>query len=234
MAPPTIRNQLTMLLLSLSAILLAFYYDEIRNVVTVTISNSNSNSNLNLNLIPSIPSIESILNRFRNCQVGAEKESIVVVVHDGQVAHADVDVDVDAEQQQQQQQQLDLKDDLDLSLDLQSLKNRYIKANQSQLFSEWDQLSTNQRIKLLTQLQKLAPNPESFLVEVEKAIELSSSMSTTSHDDDGDKQHLKPLPESNYVVQKNVSVDQRNSWQDEGYKLISEGKVGLVLKESSS
>ncbi|GMG20846.1 unnamed protein product [Ambrosiozyma monospora] len=100
----------------------------------------------------------------------------------------------------------------------------------------------NQRIKLLTQLQKLAPNPESFLVEVGKAIELSSSMSTTSHDDDDDdadndgddgdfssKQHLKPLPESNYVVQKNVSVDQRNSWQDEGYKLISEGKVGLVV-----
>ncbi|GME90436.1 unnamed protein product [Ambrosiozyma monospora] len=177
-----------MLLLSLSAILLAFYYDETRAATN----------------LPSIPSIESILTRFKNY----DQTSGNVAQHDSSNS---------ASQSESYSFQL--------PSDLQSLKEQYIKANQSQLFQQWDQLTTDQQVKLLTQLKKLAPNPEHFLTEVEKAIELSSSMSTQSDSD----QHFKPLPESSYVIQNTVSVDQRNNWENEGYKLISEGKVGLVV-----
>lgn len=102
----------------------------------------------------------------------------------------------------------------------QTIKETYEKAGQGHIFKYWETLTSEQQREFLDQLSKI-PNPDLLMKDVEAAIAYSSSVS-------GSKEYAQ-LPESSFDSTISSSRDQLAEWEQEGLKLIREGKVGIIL-----
>lgn len=100
------------------------------------------------------------------------------------------------------------------------IKEKYIAAGQGHIFKYWDSLNNSQRERFLAQLSKIA-DPASFMNDVSKAIEYSSSIS-------GSEEYTQ-LPDTSFSSTINSSKDTLKKWETEGLDLIRKGKVGIIL-----
>ncbi|KAI8583425.1 hypothetical protein K450DRAFT_103661 [Umbelopsis ramanniana AG] len=112
-----------------------------------------------------------------------------------------------------------IKDPLDISqADIDALKHRYTQAGQGHLFTFWHDLTLEQQAELFGQLED---------IDVERVNQIySKSISggaVTASD------NLEPLPDHVFDSVQTASPDSIRAWNESGMKLISEGKVAVIL-----
>lgn len=101
------------------------------------------------------------------------------------------------------------------------LHEKYEEAGQGQVFAYWDELKPEEKGALYAQLEPI--DPEHINKIVDKAVNPPK--------DEGEAK-LEPLPGSATTSTIDSPEDQLNKWYNDGLKMISEGKVGVVLMVS--
>ena len=102
----------------------------------------------------------------------------------------------------------------------ESLRNRYVAANQSHVFAYWDRLDQKGREELLRNLDK---------IDIERARRvfansINASVDEASHDS------IKPLPDDAFdtTIGDEKAADVQ-SWRKIGLEAIGAGRVGVLL-----
>lgn len=112
-----------------------------------------------------------------------------------------------------------IKDPLDISQDeIDALKQRYTQAGQGHLFTFWEDLSPEQQAELFGQLED---------IDVERVNQIYNR--TVSGGAVAASNNLEPLPDHVFDSVQTASSDSISAWNETGMKLISEGKVAVIL-----
>lgn len=105
--------------------------------------------------------------------------------------------------------------------ELKSLREKYAKANQDQVFAFYDELDTAGKSELYEQLSSIDPNHINEIAQ--KALHpLETPVK-------GEETELKPVPESASASILDSKTEDIESWYSSGLDLIAEGKVAVVL-----
>ncbi|KAJ3118811.1 UDP-N-acetylglucosamine pyrophosphorylase [Nowakowskiella sp. JEL0407] len=99
----------------------------------------------------------------------------------------------------------------------ESVRERFEKAGQSQVFTFWNELNEKQKTSLLKDLSGIDPD------RVNKIFKKATSSSPQA------SALVEPLPETVVGSVINAPKDLTSRWRDLGLKLIAEGKVGVIL-----
>jgi UDP-N-acetylglucosamine/UDP-N-acetylgalactosamine diphosphorylase len=102
--------------------------------------------------------------------------------------------------------------------DLDALKQRYTQAGQGHLFTFWDGLSEEQQSELFRQLND---------IDVERVNEIYKKK--VSGNTVSAAAALEPLPDHVFDSVHTATPDSIRAWNETGMKLISEGKVAVIL-----
>ena len=105
--------------------------------------------------------------------------------------------------------------------EFKDLKDAYEKAGQGQVFSFWDDLKPQEQGELYQQAKSI--DVENINKITEKTLHAAKS------EGEDKKAELEPLPESATTSTIDSNESDLKKWYDSGLKLISEGKVGVVL-----
>ncbi|PPJ50631.1 hypothetical protein CBER1_05754 [Cercospora berteroae] len=105
--------------------------------------------------------------------------------------------------------------------EFKELKEKYEKAGQGQVFSFWEELNTQEHGELYQQAKSIDPE------NINKITKKTLHPAKTEGEDK--KPELEPLPESATTSTIDSDENDLKKWYDSGLKLISEGKVGVVL-----
>ena len=105
--------------------------------------------------------------------------------------------------------------------ELKDLRDKYLRADQEQVFSFYDELDTLGKAGLYEQLLTIDPNHINIITK--KAL----SPEGKSAKDEETK--LEPLPESATASILDSKPEDIESWYSSGLDLVAEGKVAVVL-----
>ena len=105
--------------------------------------------------------------------------------------------------------------------DLKEIREKYEKAGQGQVFAFYDELDTAGKASLYDQLAEIDPKYINDITE--KALNPPKSS-----EQEGEAK-LEPLPESSTASILDSKPEDIESWYSSGLKLISQGKVAVVL-----
>lgn len=103
---------------------------------------------------------------------------------------------------------------------LSSLKEKYTKAGQEQVFTFYDSLSTSEKAQLFAQLSTFDPA---------HINEITTRALNPPAEEDGKKTVLEPLPDSATASILDSSSADIEKWYQSGLDLISKNKVAVVL-----
>ncbi|KAK3055195.1 UDP-N-acetylglucosamine pyrophosphorylase [Extremus antarcticus] len=101
------------------------------------------------------------------------------------------------------------------------LKKKFDDAGQGQVFDFYDQLQPNEKGALYQQLKPIDPEHINKLAD--------TALNPPKADSEEEKPKLEQLPDSATTSTIDSKEDALNKWYEEGLKLISENKVGVVL-----
>lgn len=102
--------------------------------------------------------------------------------------------------------------------DLEALKLRYVQAGQGHIFAFWDELSQEQRSELFTQLSDM---------DIGRVNQIyKKTMSGTAN---VEHSKLAPLPDDVFDSVQTASPESIRAWNEAGLKLISQGKIAVIL-----
>ncbi|KAK5171205.1 UDP-N-acetylglucosamine pyrophosphorylase [Saxophila tyrrhenica] len=101
------------------------------------------------------------------------------------------------------------------------LKEKFEKAGQEQVFAFYDELQPNEKGALYQQLQAIDPEHINKLAD--------TALNPPKAESEEQKPKLEQLPDSATTSTIDSKEDALNKWHDDGLKLISENKVGVVL-----
>ncbi|KAL0490610.1 UDP-N-acetylglucosamine diphosphorylase, partial [Acrasis kona] len=96
---------------------------------------------------------------------------------------------------------------------------RFGDANQSQVLQYWGEISEDERIKLLDQLETLPVTSLEHLNEIYKH----------SIEEKKGTENINPFPNTEIAVLKSVDKENAKKWHDYGLSLIAQSKVGVLL-----
>ncbi|KAF2215552.1 hypothetical protein CERZMDRAFT_56306 [Cercospora zeae-maydis SCOH1-5] len=105
--------------------------------------------------------------------------------------------------------------------EFKELKEKYEKAGQGQVFSFWDELKPQEQGELYQQAKNIDPENINKITK--------KTLNPEKKDGEDKKAELEPLPESATTSTIDSDGNDLKKWYDSGLKLISEGKVGVVL-----
>jgi UDP-N-acetylglucosamine/UDP-N-acetylgalactosamine diphosphorylase len=105
-------------------------------------------------------------------------------------------------------------------MSIEDIRIKYEEAGQGHVFKYWETLDNTQQKSLISQLSQI-PDPRAFMKDVSDAIKYSLSIS--------ELKEYTQLPASSFSSTIAVPVDQLAKWEQEGLRLIKDGKVGIIL-----
>lgn len=104
---------------------------------------------------------------------------------------------------------------------MKTLREKYAKAGQEQVFTFYDDLSTTEKASLYERLTSIDPK------HINEITERALNPPKTSSKDEETK--LEPLPESAVASILDSKKDDIDSWYASGLDLVAEGQVAVVL-----
>jgi UDP-N-acetylglucosamine/UDP-N-acetylgalactosamine diphosphorylase len=112
-----------------------------------------------------------------------------------------------------------IKDPLDISqAEIDALKQRYTQAGQGHLLTFWHDLTPEQQAELFGQLED---------IDVERVNQIYNK--TVCGGAVAASDNLEPLPDHVFDSVQTAAPDSIRAWNEHGMKLISEGKVAVIL-----
>ncbi|KAI9293386.1 UDP-N-acetylglucosamine diphosphorylase [Neoconidiobolus thromboides FSU 785] len=105
-----------------------------------------------------------------------------------------------------------------MALDLQSIKQRFEKANQGHVFAFYDTLDQEQQQSLLKQLNDIDVDSVNDLYK--RAITGSTSQGAAD---------IQPLPKDAFDSVLSAPSDKKSTWWNKGIELIGQNKVAVLL-----
>lgn len=104
---------------------------------------------------------------------------------------------------------------------LESLRERYEKAGQAQVFAFYDELTTPEKSSLYERLSTIDP---SDINEITR-----EALNPTKTADEGGQPKLEPLPESATASILDSKEEDIESWFSSGLDLVAQGQVAVIL-----
>jgi UDP-N-acetylglucosamine/UDP-N-acetylgalactosamine diphosphorylase len=104
-----------------------------------------------------------------------------------------------------------------------SLRAKYEKAGQGQVFTFYDKLSTTDKAALFEQLSNFDPD---YINQIAAKTLIPAAVSNDAQKTDA---ALEPLPESATASMQDSSAEDISKWYDAGLDLIGQNKVAVVL-----
>jgi UDP-N-acetylglucosamine/UDP-N-acetylgalactosamine diphosphorylase len=105
--------------------------------------------------------------------------------------------------------------------ELKTLREKYQKAKQDQVFSFYDELSSEEKAALYQQLKNIDPEYINKITD--------RALNPPKAENDDEQSGLEPLPESATASILDSKSEDIEKWYESGLDLISENKVAVVL-----
>lgn len=105
--------------------------------------------------------------------------------------------------------------------EVRSLRAKYAKSHQEQVFTFYDELSTAEKSSLFERLSSIDP---SYINDITQ-----KALKPTQSKDQEEEAKLEPLPESSTASILDSKAKDIESWFSSGLELVGEGQVAVVL-----
>lgn len=103
------------------------------------------------------------------------------------------------------------------SADYQTVREKFTQAGQGHVFQFWDELATEERDELLTNLRK---------IDVDRVNRIYTKATTSPPK--SKTASIKPLPDATFA--STISHGGKvKAWEERGLRLIAQNKVGVIL-----
>ncbi|GME94748.1 unnamed protein product [[Candida] boidinii] len=102
----------------------------------------------------------------------------------------------------------------------ENIRDTFMRAGQEHIFQYWEELTQIEKSDFLSQLSNL-PDPIAYINRVQEAIKYSAEISKS--------RSIEPLPNTSYDSTLDSDFETLQKWQNTGYDLIKNGKVGVIL-----